>query len=215
VVQLLRHAGDEVSQVTGGTMPATPRRAHPLAPLGRVFFRGRDVILPAVLLGLAAFATTAQPFGGPRIDRICMIVGMALALAGQALRAVVIGLVYIQRGGKNRRIHADTLVETGFFAHCRNPLYVGNMLIQIGLLCILNAPLGYAIGVPFVCLVYVAIVAAEESSWRRASVLRTPIIAGACRASCRAWQVSGRRSPKRSSNGGVWSARSTARPQRG
>jgi hypothetical protein len=36
------------------------------------------------------------------------------------------------------------------------------MLIQIGLLCILNAPLGYAVGVPFVCLVYVAIVAAEE-----------------------------------------------------
>jgi hypothetical protein len=73
-----------LSQATGGTMPAMPRRAHPLAPLGRVFFRGRDAILPAVLLGLAAFAITrgARRPGAPRV----VAAGLAAVLAAWFVR---------------------------------------------------------------------------------------------------------------------------------
>jgi hypothetical protein len=74
--------------------------------------------------------------------------------------------VYIQRGGKNRRPHADDLVTDGFFSVCRNPLYIGNFGIQLGLLMVLDTALGYAIGVPFIVWVYTAIVAAEEAFLR-------------------------------------------------
>src|SRR5205823_6159785 len=72
-------------------------------------------------------------------------VGVAVALAGQALRAVVIGLAYIKRGGRNKEITADRLVCEGVFAHSRNPLYVGNFLIVTGLLIMWNSPLAYAL----------------------------------------------------------------------
>jgi len=137
-----------------------------LAPLGRFCFRTRDALLPAVLVALAAFSMTAQPLGGANVDRTLLFAGFTIALGGQFLRALVIGLVYIQRGGKHRRIHADTLVQDGLFAHCRNPLYIGNIFIQLGLLGVLNSPAGYALGVPFVLLVYGAIVTAEEEFLR-------------------------------------------------
>ncbi len=152
---------------TPAAIPAPAPARTPLVALGKVFFRSRDVTLPAVLVLLTALGTARDPLAGPAADRVMTVLGIALALAGQALRAVVIGLVYIQRGGKNRRIHADTLVTDGFFAHCRNPLYVGNIAIQVGLLCVLHSFWGYVIGVPFVLLVYVAIVAAEEEFLRR------------------------------------------------
>lgn len=147
-------------------IPAAPARRSMLAPLGRACFRMRDVLLPAVLVALAIGSMPAQPLGGARFDAIMLFAGLAVALGGQLLRALVIGLVYIQRGGKKRRIHAETLVQDGFFAHCRNPLYVGNIMIQLGLLGVLNSPLGYAIGVPFILLVYRSIVAAEEEFLR-------------------------------------------------
>jgi protein-S-isoprenylcysteine O-methyltransferase Ste14 len=58
-------------------------------------------------------------------------------------------------------------VTRGFFNHGRNPLYVGNILILLGLLLIWNSPLGYLVGGPFFLVGYVAIVAAEEAFLRR------------------------------------------------
>ena len=68
------------------------------------------------------------------------IAGVLIILSGLGLRAVVIGLAYIKRGGVNKMIHADTLVTNGLFAHCRNPLYAGNLLVVAGLLVIFNNP---------------------------------------------------------------------------
>jgi protein-S-isoprenylcysteine O-methyltransferase Ste14 len=88
-------------------------------------------------------------------------------LAGQAIRAAVIGLAYIQRGGKNGKVHAEELVHTGIFAHVRNPLYLGNFLAQLGLYVIHNSPWVYAIGLTFTLVSYRAIVATEETYLRR------------------------------------------------
>src|SRR5262245_12651413 len=87
--------------------------------------------------------------------------------AGSPTWSVVIGLAYIVRGGKDRRIYAATLVQDGFFAHSRNPLYVGNMLVYLGLFLVLNSVAGYAIGVPFFLIAYLCITAAEEDFLRR------------------------------------------------
>jgi protein-S-isoprenylcysteine O-methyltransferase Ste14 len=126
----------------------------------------RDALLPLVYVALLVSTRSVWPGGRRDRDLALDLVGLAMAVAGQALRALVIGLAYIRRGGKDRRVHADDLVTDGIFAHCRNPLYVGNVLSLYGLLVIHNSPVAYLIGVPFFALAYWCIVAAEEEYLR-------------------------------------------------
>ncbi|HEU6452225.1 MAG TPA: methyltransferase, partial [Gemmatimonadaceae bacterium] len=66
-----------------------------------------------------------------------------------------------------KQVYAEELVTRGFFNHSRNPLYVGNLLILLGLIIIWHSPVAYLVGIPFFLLGYVAIVAAEEAFLRR------------------------------------------------
>src|SRR4029078_8211515 len=77
--------------------------------------------------------------------------GLLLILLGQGLRAAVIGFATINRGGQNRLIHADDLVTDGLFAHSRNPLYVGNVLILSGLFLVHGTPWVVGLGIGFFC----------------------------------------------------------------
>jgi len=157
----------KVAAVTELTMvePAATRPsvgARFWVAVGNQVFRLRDGLLPAVFCVLIVTTHATWPGGSRSWDRVLNLLGFELALAGQALRAIVIGLAYIRRGGKDRRVHADDLVIDGIFAHCRNPLYVGNLLALTGLLVIHNAAVAYLIGIPFFALAYWSIVAAEE-----------------------------------------------------
>jgi protein-S-isoprenylcysteine O-methyltransferase Ste14 len=98
--------------------------------------------------------------------RVAALLGVLVAGAGQGLRAITIGLEYIIRGGRDRRVYAERLVQGGVFAHCRNPLYVGNFLILVGLGLASNSILFLAIAVPFFAFAYWAIIAAEENYLR-------------------------------------------------
>lgn len=150
---------------TPGAPAAAGLPANPawLVRVGNVFFKTRDGLFPVVLVGLLVLTTPAVPRGDTGLARLLDVAGVLVAMAGQALRVAVIGYRYIVRGGRNREVYAEGLVRTGFFALSRNPLYVGNLLILAGLFIIWNAPLMYAIGVPFFLLGYRAIVAAEEN----------------------------------------------------
>jgi protein-S-isoprenylcysteine O-methyltransferase Ste14 len=53
-------------------------------------------------------------------------------------------------------------VQDGIFAHSRNPLYLGNLAIVLGLMLLHGGPWLYAIGIPFYGLAYASIVQAEE-----------------------------------------------------
>jgi hypothetical protein len=53
-------------------------------------------------------------------------------------------------------------VQGGIFALCRNPLYVGNLLMAFGLALVIHSIAFYVIFLPFIVFTYVAIVAAEE-----------------------------------------------------
>jgi protein-S-isoprenylcysteine O-methyltransferase Ste14 len=92
--------------------------------------------------------------------------GFLVALTGQLLRVVTIGLEYIIRGGRGRQVYAETLVQGGIFAHCRNPLYVGNFLILLGVGLASNSALFLEVAIPFFALAYWAIIAAEENYLR-------------------------------------------------
>ncbi|HEV8630901.1 MAG TPA: isoprenylcysteine carboxylmethyltransferase family protein [Thermoanaerobaculia bacterium] len=150
----------------GATGDAVGRLPRWLEPPGHFLFKHRNWVFPMVFVALVGF-TYPKPFlGSLRADAWLGAVSVALAFVGQLLRAAVIGLAYIRRGGLDKKVYADSLVVDGFFSHSRNPLYVGNYLALVGMLVLHNSLVGYAVGLPFFTFAYLSIVAAEESFLR-------------------------------------------------
>ena len=88
------------------------------------------------------------PLGREDLNIAFDAAGIVLVLLGQLLRIVTIGYEYIVRGGRNRQVYADDLVQGGMFALSRNPLYFGNVLIAVGLALVINAYAFYLIVIP-------------------------------------------------------------------
>jgi len=129
-----------------------------MVKIGNFFFRYRNGLFPLVYL--LVFLPSPKIF--PQ-DTTALILGILVAALGQGLRALTIGLAYIKRGGLNKRVYADDLVVDGLFAHCRNPLYDGNILMILGLAIALNSLWFLLIAGAFFIFAYLAIVAAEEN----------------------------------------------------
>jgi protein-S-isoprenylcysteine O-methyltransferase Ste14 len=91
-----------------------------------------------------------------------LVIGLFVTVLGQAIRGATIGLAYIVRGGKDKKVYAEHLVSTGIFSHCRNPLYVGNILMLLGVGILANSLIYVAIIMPLFLFIYQAIVLAEE-----------------------------------------------------
>jgi protein-S-isoprenylcysteine O-methyltransferase Ste14 len=134
---------------------------------GHFLFRYRKFVFPAVSLAVLLLGKPRLPLGSEAWDRLLDGLGIAVAVAGQGLRALVIGLAYIKRGGESGKIDAPKLVVEGVFAHSRNPLYLGNLMEFTGLCLIFNSPSGYLLGLPFFLFAYYSIVRAEEDFLRR------------------------------------------------
>jgi len=137
-----------------------------LIAAGNFFFRYRNMLFPVFVVMTVLLCSPHLAFGDPTIDLWMDIAGAAIAIAGQGLRMLTIGYEYIVRGGREGKVYAEHLVQGGVFAHSRNPLYLGNVLIVAGLAVMANSPPLYLIGIPFFLFVYAAIIAAEENFLR-------------------------------------------------
>ncbi len=124
---------------------------------GDFLFRQRNKLFPVLYLLLLA----PSPAVTTHLNAI-MLAGFLVSATGQAVRMATIGLEYIIRGGRGGRMYAENLVTGGIFAHCRNPLYLGNVLILGGLGLMANSAIFMFIAFPLFVLAYVAIVRAEE-----------------------------------------------------
>jgi protein-S-isoprenylcysteine O-methyltransferase Ste14 len=124
-----------------------------MVKLGNFLFHYRNFIFP--LFYLLLFIPSPLLFSNSLSTTVA---GLIVATGGQLIRALTIGLVYIVRGGKDRRIYAEGLVTTGIFSHCRNPLYVGNILVIIGLGMVANSIYFLLIAIPLFIFFYQAIV---------------------------------------------------------
>src|SRR5881398_1791719 len=100
-----------------------------LQRLGRVLFRWRS--FTPVLLVLAALPLIWRSRGSA--SPLWLVAGLALCAAGQALRAWVLGQVPDGTSGQNERLIATQLNTSGPYALTRNPLYLGNLSITLGL----------------------------------------------------------------------------------
>jgi protein-S-isoprenylcysteine O-methyltransferase Ste14 len=134
--------------------------------VGNFLFRYRNGLGPILFLLALLVGRPTFPWDSAELNLLLDCAGIALALVGQALRIVTIGFEYIERGGRNRQVYASKLVQGGIFAQCRNPLYVGNVLLAIGLALVVNSAVFYLLVLPLVGYAYVAIVAAEEAFLR-------------------------------------------------
>jgi protein-S-isoprenylcysteine O-methyltransferase Ste14 len=131
-----------------------------LVRMGRAVFRLRDLLFPLLFFSLAFAGQPLVP-PGP-VDRALDLLGLGVLLTGQLLRVLVMGTTYLRRGGRRRQVFADSLAQEGLFAHCRNPLYFGNLLAVAGLALVRNAWPFYLVAVPLFLFLYASIVAAEE-----------------------------------------------------
>jgi protein-S-isoprenylcysteine O-methyltransferase Ste14 len=134
--------------------------------IGNFFFHYRNALFPLIFV---AGALTLRPqimFDNLVVDRILAATGMVVALVGQGVRLITIGFEYIHRGGKDGQVYAGRLVRGGVYGVTRNPMYVGNGLIAIGMTMLFGSPIGYVVLIPFFLFVYQAIVAAEEDYLR-------------------------------------------------
>jgi len=132
-----------------------------MVKFGNLLFHNRNWLFP--LFYIILFIPSPEVFTNPVT---AMVIGFSITLLGQIIRIITIGLVYIVRGGRNRTVYADNLVTTGIFSHCRNPLYVGNILILAGLGVASNSIIFIAIATPLFIFFYQAIVRAEENFLR-------------------------------------------------
>ncbi len=132
-----------------------------IVKIGNFFFHYRNGLFP--LLYLLLFFKSRAVIAD---FELAAWLGLLVAVTGQLLRLVTIGLEYIVRGGRHRQVYADHLVQGGIFAHCRNPLYVGNFLILLGIGIASNSLLFVGLGLPFFAFAYWAIIAAEENYLR-------------------------------------------------
>lgn len=131
--------------------------------IGNFFFRYRNALFPLIFVFGALLLRPQRMFGSVIADQLLAVAGVVIALLGEAVRLITIGFQYIHRGGKDGKVYAWRLVRGGMYGITRNPMYVGNGLIAIGMTMYFGSPLGYLIVIPFFLFVYQAIIAAEEA----------------------------------------------------
>ncbi|MEC3880394.1 methyltransferase family protein [Parapedobacter sp. 10938] len=135
-----------------------------MVQIGDFFFKYRNFLF--IFLYLALFIPSAPLFSdatfGSDYYLYPLIIGLLVTVSGQLIRGATIALAYIVRGGKDKKVYANTLVTNGIFAHCRNPLYVGNILMLVGVGILVNSLLFMVIFIPLFLFIYQAIVLAEE-----------------------------------------------------
>jgi protein-S-isoprenylcysteine O-methyltransferase Ste14 len=132
--------------------------------IGNFFFKYRNFLF--IVLYLLLFIPSPSLFGekfGPNHYWIAIILGLIITVLGQLIRGGTIGLAYIVRGGKDKKVYADGLVTEGIFNHVRNPLYVGNILMLLGVGVLANSLIYILIIMPVFLFIYQCIVLAEEN----------------------------------------------------
>ena len=130
---------------------------------GNFFFRTRNLLFPAMFLLLFVVSEPNSLLPESLPENALDLAGVLLVVLGQSFRLLVIGYAYIKRGGKEGKVFADKLVIRGFYAHTRNPMYLGNAAIVLGLCLVYQSFWAYALVLPFFLFAYYAIVVAEET----------------------------------------------------
>lgn len=118
---------------------------------------------PLVFIGFALL--------GPLVDRLFGIarlplpwpVGAVIAVAGVAFAATAMGL--FRRRGENPTPWTPTLaiIDTGLYAHTRNPMYLGMTVAQAGIALAFGSIAGLALVAVTIAVIQFGVIVPEES----------------------------------------------------
>jgi protein-S-isoprenylcysteine O-methyltransferase Ste14 len=128
-----------------------------LTKLGNWLFHYRNILFPVFYVALFIPSPVITHH-----EKWALVIGSMFIAAGIITRCITIGLVYIIRGGSRRQIHAETLVTGGIYQLCRNPMYLGNMLLLFGFGIFANSTWFVLLFFPLFVIFYAAIIHAEE-----------------------------------------------------
>lgn len=157
--------GKGVEPLTISGMTTATSQPTATTALGTALFRFRSFTpVPVIaLVGWLLWRSRGAPGpGGPAVDAWLNGVGLAVAAAGQALRFYTLGLVREGSSGQGAVLESTHLNTQGPYARVRNPLYLGNLGIVLGLLLIAHDPWAYAATLGFFFGEYHFIIRAEE-----------------------------------------------------
>lgn len=136
---------------------------------GNWLFRWRSylpVVLSVVIFsGLGYFD---YPLGSHLLDEFWEVVCLAVSMLGTAVRALTIGYSASHTSGRNTdKQQADCLNTTGMYSIVRNPLYLGNFIMVLGIVIFLRIWWLPVLYVLIFTLYYERIIFAEEMFLRR------------------------------------------------
>jgi len=136
---------------------------------GRWLFRWRS-FLPLIVLAAAipALIDHRFPAGSHALQEWWNVLCLTVALSGQLLRFYTVGQVPRRTSGRNRREQvAESLNTTGIYSAVRNPLYLGNCLIWLGLAAVPQSLALWLIVALLFWLYHERIILAEEAFLER------------------------------------------------
>ncbi|MBL7084549.1 MAG: DUF1295 domain-containing protein [Candidatus Omnitrophica bacterium] len=138
---------------------------------GDFFFRRRNylplMLIPLVLIALRKSEGLERAFGAD-VDAIWEIFCVVLSLSGLAVRCLTVG--YVPRGTSGRKTRCQTaekLNTTGMYSIVRHPLYLGNIIITMGIFLFIEVWWFVLVGIIGCLLYHERIIFAEEEFLRK------------------------------------------------
>ncbi len=131
-----------------------------LIRIGNLFFRLRSWQFLLTILVVVLERDRFRSSGGGLLWDVPAVL---VALSGIMLRALTIGFAFKRSSGRNLEIDAAAeLNTTGTYSLCRNPLYLGNYLINLGVSLFTRVPEVAVINTLVFIAIYTPIILAEE-----------------------------------------------------
>lgn len=136
---------------------------------GNWLFRWRSYIpLLYIVILFSGLPYIQYQSGSHVLDQLWEVICLCVSFLGLAIRALTVGSTPRRTSGRNTKLQiADSLNVSGIYSIVRNPLYLGNFFIVLGVMMILRVwwiPLIYIL---FFTLYYERIIFAEEMFLRR------------------------------------------------